>query len=66
MAPSLDEHEKLDPHEDIFEADNLVDHELETLQAKDEVKPPQNSKVGFNELPMELVSLTDRYMSFLK
>ena len=60
-ASPLDENRKLD-HDDIFEKDNLVSSPQGKVQDLNELDSPQDVPEGFDELPIEILSLVDRYM----
>ena len=58
---SLDENRRLD-QDDFFEKDTLVSSAQGKLQSVNELDLPE----GFDKLPIELVSLIDRYELFYK
>ena len=47
--------------DDIFEKDNLVSNGHGKMQDMDELDSPHELPAGFDELPIELISLIDRY-----
>ena len=52
---------KTTTHEDIFEKENLVKGEHGKVLDVTELDSPQETPEGFDELPIELISLIDRY-----
>ncbi len=61
----LDENRKLD-QDDIFEHDHLVKSAQGRVQDVNDLDSPQDVPEGFDELPIELVSLIDRYELYAK
>ena len=60
-ASPLDENPKNGPQrDDFFEKNNLVSGEQGAVQNVDDLDSPRDIPEGFDELPIELVSLIDR------
>lgn len=59
-ASALDENRRLQ-QDDIFEKDNLVSSGQGAVQDVSELDSPQEIPEDFDELPIELISLIDRY-----
>lgn len=59
IASPLDE-EKEPQQDDIFEKDNLVSGTQGIVQGFSEIDSPSDFPEGFDELPIELISLIDR------
>ena len=60
-ASPLDENRK-PSQDDIFESDNLVSSPQGKVQDLNELESPQDVPEGFDELPIEILSLVDRYV----
>ena len=58
-ASPVDENRRID-QDDIFENDHLVSSAQGRVQDVTELDSPQDVPEGFDELPIELVSLIDR------
>ena len=58
-ASPVDENRRLD-QDDIFENDHLVSSAQGRVQDVTELDSPQDLPEGFDELPIELISLIDR------
>lgn len=52
--------------DDIFEKENLVNGAHGKVQDVNELDSPQEVPEGFDELPIELISLIDRWVSFFE
>lgn len=63
-ASPLDENKRLDK-DDIFEQDTLVNVAKGTVRDLGELDSPQDIPADFGELPIELVSLIDRFIESL-
>ena len=59
-ASPLSENRNFD-QEDIFEKDNLVSGTQGRVQDVNELESPTDVPAGFDDLPIEIISLIDRY-----
>lgn len=59
IASSLDENSK-GKQEDIFEKSSLISGAEGIIRDVSEIESPQDIPEGFDELPIELISLIDR------
>ena len=57
---SLDENREGEEEEDIFQKSSLISGSDGTVKDVREIESPQDTPEGFDELPIELVSLIDR------